>query len=73
MDEEAEMRYEKGGNGDHLLIHLHCVLCHFRNIQVMNTKINIPYYERLIVIIWKLSLGAFWSQETGTVRINQTI
>ena len=72
-EEDSEKIYEKERSGYYLLTSFQCDLCHFRNIQIRNTDMYIPEDETLMVTIWRALLGNFWSQDTGNVRVNQTM
>ena len=56
-----------------MLTHSQCNMCHFRNMNERYSNKVMQEYYRLMITIWRALLDAFWSRESGTVRLNITM
>lgn len=57
-------------DGDNLITHFQCDLCHFRNIQRRNPVFSSTEDSRSLELIRRANLDALWSRETTTVAKN---
>ena len=61
-----KQRHLQARDGDYLLVPFQCDLCHFRNLTQ-----RYPSHSdsdiRLVVVIRRANLDAFWAMEPGTV------
>ena len=68
---EDEGLYQKGRNGDHLIVAFQCDLCNFRNIQHRDPT-GSAEDRKLLVTVRRATLDAFWSRAPRTVARNLT-
>jgi hypothetical protein len=68
VEEKDKMRYLEARDGDHLVTPFQCELCHVRNILGRDPQLNPASDVRLIKLIRRASLDAFWCSEPKTVE-----
>ena len=56
---EAESRYEAGKNGDNMLTHFQCYICHFYNIKGRSPEGSSLKDEKILETIRRASFDAF--------------
>jgi hypothetical protein len=70
VDPEDKKRYVVGHAGDNLVTPFQCDLCHFRNLMKRDPVQNLPQDIRIMKLIRRANLDAFWSREPTTVSGN---
>jgi len=68
VEEKDKMRYLEARDGDHLVTPFQCELCHVQNILGRDPQLNLASDVRLVKLIWRASLDAFWCSEPKTVE-----
>ena len=68
---EDEIIYQKGRNGDHLVVAFQCDLCNLRNTQHRDPT-GSAEDRKLLDIVQRATLDAFWSRAPRTVALNLT-
>jgi hypothetical protein len=66
--EEDDYRYLHARDGDNLVTPFQCDTCHFRNIMERDPINGLPQDMRVLKLIRRANLDAFWSREPRTVR-----
>jgi hypothetical protein len=67
LEEKDKMRYLEARDGDHLVTPFQCETCHFRNIMERDPQENLASDVRLVKLLRRASLDAFWCSEPKTV------
>ena len=67
-ESELERWYEAERNGDNILTHFQCDICHFRNMNSRSLEKSNLKDNTLFEIIWRVSLDAFWIRDPGTIK-----
>jgi hypothetical protein len=67
---EDKKRFVCGRSGDFLMTPFQCELCHYRNINSRDPQIGDPKAREFNFMCRNVSMNAFWSAETSTVRSN---
>lgn len=67
LEEKDKMRYLEARDGDHLVTPFQCEICHVRNIIGRDPQYDLASDIRLIKLLRRASLDAFWSSEPKTV------
>ena len=70
-DPKELKKFKYGKNGDHLISPFQCDLCHFRNIQRRDPEVNVVSEKKLLVVISRVNLDAFWGRIDHTVVSNR--
>jgi hypothetical protein len=68
IDDEDKTRYLEGRDGDHLQTPFQCETCHVRNLLGRDPQENLASDLRLIKLIRRANLDAFWTSEPKTVK-----
>jgi hypothetical protein len=68
-----DVRCMEGRNGDNLLCHFQCDLCHFRNIKKRDPFASDLKGLNILCGIRRANLDAFWTRRPGTVKRNLTL
>jgi hypothetical protein len=68
LEEKDKMRYLEAREGDHLITPFQCEICHVRNILGRDPQDNLASDVRLIKLLRRASLDAFWCSEPKTVE-----
>jgi hypothetical protein len=63
--------FRVGRDGDHLMIPFECDLCVFRKLKTRSPRTDFPPDKRLLAVIRRANLDAFWSRASSTVRGNR--
>ena len=71
-DPEDENKFKYGRNGDHLSCPFQCDLCHFRNIQLRDPRIESKQDKNMLIAIRRANLDSFWGRSAGTIKNNKT-
>ncbi len=67
---EDEDRFLFGRNGDNLMTPFMCELCHFRNVLERDPVEGLASDVRIMKLMRRANLDAFWSLEPSTVKKN---
>ncbi len=70
QDKSEEWGYKKGRDGDNLITPFQCDLRHFRNLLQRNPVQDLAQDLRVLKLIRRANLDAFWAREPNTVRGN---
>lgn len=71
-DPDDEDKFKYGRNGDHLSCPFQCDLCHFRNIQLRDPRIESKQDKNMLIAIRRANLDSFWGRSAGTIKNNKT-
>ena len=67
LEGKVESWYEAGRNGDHMLTHLQCDICHFHNIKDRSPEVSNLKDKTLLETIRRLLLDTFWNWKPRTI------
>jgi hypothetical protein len=70
--DEDDDRYIQARNGDSLVTPFQCETCHFRNLMERNPIGDHPQDTRVMKLIRRANLDAFWAREPKTVNATLT-
>jgi hypothetical protein len=68
IENKDKMRYLEARDGDHLVTPFQCETCHARNLLGRDPQLNLASDVRLVKLIRRANLDAFWSSEPKTVE-----
>jgi hypothetical protein len=63
--------FRVGRDGDHLMVPFECDLCIFRKLQKRSPRTDFPPDQKLMTVIRRINLDAFWSRASSTVKGNR--
>jgi hypothetical protein len=67
LEEKDKLRYLEARDGDHLVTPFQCEVCHVRNIVGHDPQTNLASDVRMVKLIRRANLDAFWASEPKTV------
>jgi hypothetical protein len=69
-DDDDDIRFKCGRPGNHLMVPFQCEVCHFRNIMLTDPDGQSARDVKMMDLMRRANLDAFWSREISTVKSN---